>query len=81
LLVNAGLSCVDEGDHDSGHQREGEREHDVSRVTFAVRVRMLTHRLTGAMLALVRLLARQAAREVFAQAATESARSAKEGCE
>jgi hypothetical protein len=46
LLVNAGLSCVDEEDHGSGRRRAGERENEMSRVTCAVRVGMFRRRRT-----------------------------------
>jgi hypothetical protein len=79
LLVNAGLSCVDEEDHGTGRRLEGERERAVSAVHARHRPHADGH--DEAMLALVRLLARQAAREVFDQAVAESNRSVEEGRE
>ena len=77
MLVNAGLSCVDEEDHGTGRQLEGERERAVS----PGRTRRRSHvggQADESMLALVRLLARQAAREAFDQAVAESDRSVEE---
>ncbi len=80
LLVNAGLSCVDEGDHGTGRARVGERERAMSPVAARYRPHVDGH-ADEAMLALVRLLARQAAREVFAQTAMESDHSVEENRE
>ena len=64
----------------TGRRLEGERERAVSLVARDAG-RMSDAQTDEAMLALVRLLARQAAREVFDQAVTESDRSVEEGRE
>jgi hypothetical protein len=70
---------VDEKDHGTGRQLEGERSSAVARRT---RRRLhVSGQADEAMLALVRLVARQAAREVFDQAVAESGRSVEESRE
>jgi hypothetical protein len=73
VVVNAGLSCVDEEDRASGRRRAT----GVARRVRRSRVETDAH-TDDALLALVRLLARQAAREAFAQATAESDRSTEE---
>jgi hypothetical protein len=74
VVVNAGLSCVDEED---SRFRPSARATGVARCVRRSRVETDAH-TDDALLALVRLLARQAAREAFAQAAAESDRSTEE---
>ena len=62
MLVNAGLSCVDESDQVSGRRRDGANEPVAARRYASFEADAQTE---AALLALVRLLARQAAREVF----------------